>query len=543
MVIGSIAAPNTGMPIAALPEPPASPAASFWTSLRFFSLGRLALALLLMLPLAVGSKALWADIVVHQRLYAGVAFAYLLAAIAMFAVASRWHQRFQLQLLVQGLVDPAAIVLLMHAAGGPRSGLGVLAVAAVAGVAVLSTARMSAFFAATATLLLLGESAWRVLDAQAIDPTAFVPAGVIGTACFVTAALVNRLATRLAAQEALARARGSDLRGQLALTQLVVAQLPHGVVVFDRTGKVRASNPAAQALLGGGAGADLTQRIFRAAQSAHAEGVDLGLEAPGLPGRHRVRVRALRPEGETLGDTVVLIDDLRELEERAQQLKLASMGRLSASIAHEIRNPLAAIRHANGLLAEQVDEPRLQRLSRIVEDNTVRIDRVVQDVLAIARRERPALEPIDLPRFLGALVPEFVLMSGADRRRVEMSFETAEPMLFDPGQLRQVLVNLLGNALRYASSAPGAVRIEWRPGEDHRLELRITDDGPGLPPGMIEHVFEPFFTTESRGTGLGLYLARELCTANRATLGYEPPSDDGGRGAFVITAAGRSVDT
>jgi two-component system sensor histidine kinase PilS (NtrC family) len=235
---------------------------------------------------------------------------------------------------------------------------------------------------------------------------------------------------------------------------------------------------------------------------------------------------------------VAVIDDLRELEERAQQLKLASMGRLSASIAHEIRNPLAAIRHANGLLAEQLGEPRLQRLARIVETNTVRIDRVVEDVLAIARRERPSLEPLDIARFLEVLIPEIVVMSGTDRRRIEVALAADAPILFDPGQLRQVLVNLVGNALRYASDAPSAVRIEWRRDPADRLELRVSDDGPGLAPGMIDHVFEPFFTTESRGTGLGLYLAREFCAANGAALRYEVSTAPGGhRTAFVIAVA------
>ncbi len=248
-----------------------------------------------------------------------------------------------------------------------------------------------------------------------------------------------------------------------------------------------------------------------------------------------MRLRTLRPEGVAAGDLVVLIEDLRQLEERAQQMKLASMGRLSASIAHEIRNPLAAIRHANGLLAEALDDARLQRLASIVETNTVRIDRVVEDVLAIARRERPVPEAIDARAFLEALLPEFLGMADADAARVQLRVAADEPLRFDPGQLRQVLVNLLGNALRHASNAPGAVVIDWRRGPAGRLELRVSDDGPGLAPAMIEHVFEPFFTTENRGTGLGLFLAREFCVANGAALRYERlPAPAQHRSVFVI---------
>ena len=536
-------APPTAPPEAlheALHEAP-PPGASFWTSLRLFSLARLALATMLVLPVIVDGRVPWADVVVHQGLYAKVSFAWLALSFLFLALAGRWKRRFMLQLVVQALTDLACLVLLMHAAGGPRSGLGVLTVAAVAGAAVLAPPRLSAFFAAAATLMLLAESSLRQLAAPSFEPTGFFAAGVIGAACFVTASLVSWLASRLSAQQALAQERGADLRSQLAVTQLVVAQLGQGVIVFDRAGRVRTMNPSARALFAAGGRAGAIERVRSAAQMPGAdghEGIELALDEPGVSGRHRVRVRALRPEGGALGDTVAVIDDLRELEERAQQLKLASMGRLSASIAHEIRNPLAAIRHANGLLAEQLGEPRLQRLARIVETNTVRIDRVVEDVLAIARRERPSLEPLDIARFLEVLIPEIVVMSGTDRRRIEVALAADAPILFDPGQLRQVLVNLVGNALRYASDAPGAVRIEWRRDPADRLELRVSDDGPGLAPGMIDHVFEPFFTTESRGTGLGLYLAREFCAANGAALRYEVSTAPGGhRTAFVIAVA------
>jgi two-component system sensor histidine kinase PilS (NtrC family) len=250
---------------------------------------------------------------------------------------------------------------------------------------------------------------------------------------------------------------------------------------------------------------------------------------------HRVRVRFLRPQTTAQSDTVLVIEDQQEIEERARQLKLASMGRLSASIAHEIRNPLAAIRYANGLLAEQVALPAQQRLARIVEDNSVRIDRIVEDVLSIARRERPTLERIDVARFLETLVAEFVTLSGAPRARIEVIVDTDEALEFDARHLRLVLVNLMTNALRYATNADGALCLHWRRGAGDRLEFRVADDGPGLPAEMLEHAFEPFFTTEARGTGLGLYLAREFCVANQAVLRYErgAPGERHG-GAFVI---------
>jgi two-component system sensor histidine kinase PilS (NtrC family) len=269
------------------------------------------------------------------------------------------------------------------------------------------------------------------------------------------------------------------------------------------------------------------------------DAVELSLDSVGTSAAsgagHRVRVRFLEPETPAQSDTVLVIEDQHEVEERARQLKLASMGRLSASIAHEIRNPLAAIRYANGLLAEQVDEPAQQRLARIVEDNSVRIDRIVEDVLSIARSERPTLELIEVADFLETLVAEFVTHSGAARSRIEVVIDCEEPLAFDARHLRLVLVNLMTNALRYATQRDGALRLEWRRGKSDRLEFRVADDGPGLTAEMLEHVFEPFFTTEARGTGLGLYLAREFCVANQAELRYERGAPgERHAGAFVI---------
>jgi len=515
--------------------------ATLWASMRYFAFGRVILAALLLLFVAFDDVSRLADSQGHRTMFAGVATAYVAAALAFAFAASILRRSFDLQLAAQVFADIVALALLMHAAGGPRSGIGVLMVAAVGGAAVLSTPLRAIFFAAGATLLVLADAVWQALDTEPVDTGHFVPAALTGAACFVCAALINRLAMRLAAQEALAQQRGDDLRGQLAITQLVIAELPQGVVVLDAQGGVRTMNRSAQQLLGSAGPWPAIERLARA-QGGSGPGEPLELMLAPAPDAspedavsRRVRVRSLKPEGPPSADAVLVIEDQREVEERAQQLKLASMGRLSASIAHEIRNPLAAIRHANSLLAEQLSAPAQQRLARIVEDNSVRIDRIVEDVLSIARRERPTLEPIDVARFLDSLVAEYLAMSGAQRSRIDLAVSSDAPLSFDPRHLRLVLINLMTNAFRYATDGAGAVRLEWRRGAGDRLELAVADDGPGLPPEMLEHAFEPFFTTETRGTGLGLYLAREFCTANQASLRYERyPAGVRHSGAFVI---------
>lgn len=518
--------------------------ATLWTTLRYFALSRVVLAAVLVLFVVFDDVSRLSDQHGIRTLFAYTAVIYLIAALGFAYAAVRVGRGFDLQLDAQVVTDLLAMALLMHAAGGPRSGIGVLMVAAVGGAAVLSTPLRAISFAALGTLLALGDSAWRALGEGPLDPRHFVPAALIGGACFVTALMINRLAMRLAAQEALVQQRGDDVRSQLAITRLVIAELPQGVVVLDAQGRVRTMNRSAQQLLGADGPWPAIERLAQS-RDAHARGEPIELSLPAGQGvgsedadGARVRVRFLRPEGQESADTVLVIEDQREFEERAQQLKLASMGRLSASIAHEIRNPLAAIRHANSLLAEQLAAPTQQRLARIVEDNSVRIDRIVEDVLSIARRERPTLEPIDVRRFLEALVTEFVAISGAPRERIDLSVTSDEPLAFDPRHLRLVLVNLMTNALRYATGGAGAVRLEWRRRAGDRLELVVADDGPGLPNEMLEHAFEPFYTTEARGTGLGLYLAREFCTANLATLRYERFAGQRHSGAFVIVPRG-----
>jgi two-component system sensor histidine kinase PilS (NtrC family) len=522
-----------------------------WQSLRWMAASRLAVALALTVFLPLHGARVGAEWLTDPALFGIAAIVYLLAAVAFLVAIGPLRPRFHTQLAVHALTDLVALSVMMHAAGGIRGGLGVLMVAAVAAAAVLSTRLMAASFAAVASLLLLGESVLTWLRSDGAQSGLPMIAGLMGAACFVTAMLVNWLATQLRRQERIARARGEDLRNQLAVTQRVVAELEQGVLVVAPDGQVRAMNPSARDLLGGDGAATTgglsavtgACELWRQSGARSGEQRELMLPIGGAGSdagraggaRARVLLRFLATPG---GDTVLMLDDLRRAEERAQQLKLASMGRLTASIAHEIRNPLGAIRHANALLAERIEDPGQRRLSRIIEDNTVRIDRVVADVLSVSRRERPGDETIDMAPFLPAFADEFAAQAGVARERIAVRVESEQPMRFDANHLRQVLVNLVGNALRYASSAPNAVVVTWRgqahrSEQPHRLELRVSDDGPGLSPEMQQHAFEPFFTTEASGTGLGLYLARELCAANGAAIRYEPVAD-GRPGAFVV---------
>ena len=516
-------------------------------SFQYFALSRLVVAALLIayVPIMRGADIL--DERFEARLFVSVAGLYLALAVGFFLLSTR-SVRLPLPRLaaLQIAVDVCVLALLMHASGGQRSGLGVLLLLPSAGAAILVGPRAGLTFAAASTLLLLAETGWRGLMGQATE-SAFVQAGLTGATLLVVAAVVGRLALRLASQERLAWRRGEDLRNQLAVTQAVIADLPEGVIVLGARGEPRAINRSARDMLaGGGTAAPLPGLLpLRAALGIGPAGT--GAEPPTdsaefvVPGaegaERRLRARRLGVPSDGV-DEVVVLEDLGRLEARAQQLKLASMGRLSASIAHEIRNPLSAIRHANGLLAEQLGEPRLERLAKIVEDNCRRIDRIIEDVLSISRRGSATPEPLPAEAFLVQAIAELVAQSGADASRIECRVHGDAPIWFDAGNLRQVLLNLLGNALRHASAERGAVCIDWASDAGGRGSLVVSDDGPGVSAASRVHLFEPFFTTETRGTGLGLHLARELCTANGATIRYRPASDNPPlRSAFVVEPA------
>jgi two-component system, NtrC family, sensor histidine kinase PilS len=557
----------------------------FWNSLRYLAVTRLLIAGILTLVLPLYAKRYETSLLQDTNLFLLVAGLYVVFAVLALVCIDRVRLKFNHHLAAHIAGDLLFLSLVVFAAGGARSGFGLLMMAPVAGAAILVTPTWALFAAAIASVSLLGQSVLIYLRDETVEP-GFFAAAATGATLFAVAFILNRLAARAAVNEARAQRRGTDLRNQLMINQMVIAELTDGVLIFNGDGKVRVMNRAAQQLLGSMPAQELAQaagstitgflptgpgwavvaeqlHLWQQAGSPSSHVVEVGL----LPSntinhwqrRQRVRLRflsdiklreetakqkfpskflpsALVPEAKLNGlggqqiaslgpDFVLVIEDLDRIEQQAQQLKLASMGRLSASIAHEIRNPLGAIRHANGLLSESLGDqvkPAQQRLARIVEDNTVRINRIVEDILSIARRDSAQIEDVDLAGFLADFLPDFVKQQGCDDTVVRLELCSTEPIPFDPAHLHQILVNLLTNALRYATAKAGSVRVVWQFSQDRRsYELLVADDGPGVPSQLTATLFEPFATTDSKGTGLGLYLARELCSINEASLRYE----------------------
>jgi two-component system, NtrC family, sensor histidine kinase PilS len=241
--------------------------------------------------------------------------------------------------------------------------------------------------------------------------------------------------------------------------------------------------------------------------------------------------------------SIVFLQDVSEIENQAQQLKLASMGRLTASIAHEVRNPLAAMGHAAALLGEDLTEKASLRLVKIIADNVTRVNQMIEDILQLSRKVPAKIEPFQLQVFLQELMVEFQETHALAPGVLVLAESQAVEVTFDALHLREVVVNLLVNAIRYASGGPGSIRLSPIGDGVHRCELHVQDDGPYIVPEVRAHLFEPFYTTSSKGTGLGLYLAREMCLNNKAMLDYEYRIDVGStgektpQGRFVISFA------
>jgi len=500
---------------------------SFWISLGYFNLYRTAVAALFLTLTVVYGDAL--SLGSHQLgLFRFVAAAYLVIAIVLQAVLRNVREYFNQQVTFQAGLDVIAITLLMYASGGIRSGLGVMLLISLTGAAIVAPRRLTFAYAALASIALLLEQSYWVLTHDAPE-AAFLQPALLAIGCFATAGVTGWLAQRVQANERLARQRGRELATQTRVSQLVIGDMQDGVAVLDREGRIVQHNPQAQRLLAAEPllGADVARLVpgfaprWRAWRAAGAAGREREEWSTGGEFEVHGRTIALRLlDTETEEEySVLFVEDATRSREQAQQLKLAALGRLTANIAHEIRNPLAAISHASELLGEEKRAEDRMRLTRIIHDNTLRLERLVADVLQLNRRDRLATERIHLGPWLGAFLGEFTANEGVPAERIALYAGRDAWVLFDREHLRQVLWNLLRNAVRYARAEPGAVRIELGGFADY-VELSVLDNGPGVPAASEGELFEPFFTTDSKGTGLGLYLARELCAANRAALEY-----------------------
>jgi two-component system sensor histidine kinase PilS (NtrC family) len=465
---------------------------------------------------------------------------YAIASLVLLVPARLREPSIMVQVTAGVLVDVLAIVMLMHASGGVRSGLGVILLVTLAAAGLITRGGLAFFHAAIAALAVLLEQTfqmWRY-DAGVHD---FVQAGLISAAFFATAGLASTLARYARTSEEIAEERKIDLANLSQINELVIRDMQDGILVIDGQGKIRQSNPRAVQLLGPLPSGRATIAAFAPEISAlldawrkGSETTFMQLRSPRVAGElqvHFVPIGAGDPP-----PTVIFIEDVGRMRAQAQQMKLVALGRLTASIAHEIRNPLSSIGHAAELLEEDRDLKEAdQRLLEIIRGNVTRLDRIVQEVLYLNRRDRAQPESIDASVYLANFANEFSGTEKVPAGSLDVQVRTVQRIWFDRQHLDQVLWNLVRNAWRHSRQLAGSVKIVVAPSPaPGRLVLEIEDDGPGVSRETQAHLFEPFFTTEAQGTGLGLYIARELCEGNSARIEYI----EGAGGHFRITLRG-----
>ena len=394
--------------------------------------------------------------------------------------------------------------------------------------------------AAAVTLLLFVYAAWMSLQIQADTTAHFLQAALTGAGCFVISFLANQIATRLANVELRAQRSQLAARAQRLVNELVIESLPDGILVVDQRGMVRSANPAARRLLG--AESALRPQTFDLSSLLGWQGLldlmtlsffthcpqnaDISIHHAGH-GPRRVHVRTQLTAAQGAGAEslcVMFLQDQREMEAQMRTEKLASMGRMSAAVAHEIRNPLAAITQANALLDEDISDPRHKQLTQMVQQNALRLGKIVEEVLNLSRvqhRENTITSnSLVLNGAVERICRDWQDQTGKGQRlRVEPARVSVE-VRFQSEHLRQILFNLLDNARRYSTGQLDAIQVSVNTLATGQGTLTVWSDGQPMDQSVERHLFEPFFSSESRSSGLGLYICRELCDEQGASIGY-----------------------
>lgn len=462
---------------------------------------------------------------------------YTVASIVLLAPARLRDPNIAIQVTAGVFVDVLAIAMLMYASGGVRSGLGVILLVSLAAAGLITRGRLAFFHAALASLAVLLEQTFQVwrYDAEAHD---FLQAGLTSAAFFATAALASALARYAQTSEQIAEARKIDLANLSQINELVIRDMQDGILVVDSEGGIRQHNPRATQLLGPlPAGrrpslAEYAPEISALLDSWRKGSTTTFMQLRAARASGELQVHFVPIGGGNPAPAVIFVEDVGRMRHQAQQMKLVALGRLTGSIAHEIRNPLSSIGHAADLLAEDtsLNEPE-KRLLSIIRGNVSRLDRIVQEVLYLNRRDRAQPEAIDPRAYLANFAHEFCGAEKVAADGIDIQVRTAQRLWFDRQHLDQVLWNLARNAWRHSRKLAGSVQVIVSPTQvPATLHLEVVDDGPGVSATAQPHLFEPFFTTETQGTGLGLYIARELCEGNGARIESIP----GARGHFRI---------
>ena len=528
--------------LAAPKERPAEVSATDWRPLRVYLIYRPLLAgVLLALMLFSEDQKLEAT---QSKLYFFTTLAYLsICIVNYFGVKNRQDDSLKAQVFIIILIDILAIAVLEYANGVTSSNLSILLVIAVAAGSILVVGKLATLFAAIATITVLYQSIYLAVTTEIIHGNDFIQAGLMGVVLFVTSIFAQQLAARLRESEALARQKTQEVAELEELNHHIIQRMRTGIIVVDKDDNIRLINEACWRMFGMPSmerpaleqiSPELCRQLneWRTTDMYKRKPFRASINGP------EVAINFTSMETDQATDVLVFVDDNTRMTQQAQQLKLASLGGLTASIAHEIRNPLGAISHASQLLQESPDLVKTDlRLAEIIQQHCVRMNKVIENVLQLSRRKQAMPERLNLVGWCREFLEIFQTTLGKPAE-INLEYDRDDiEFQIDPSQIQQVLSNLLLNGLRYSEKTTGKREVTLVAGvsiQTERPYLEVIDKGPGVPEEDHDKIFEPFYTTDNTGTGLGLYIAKELCESNQARLDLVPSTQGA---CFRITFA------
>lgn len=511
-----------------------------WYRLRLFNYFRGSLSLLFITIYLKGWLIqLLPNAYTQTDLFISTAIFYLLASLLFTISISQHKPKLHTQVIIHTLVDLACIVTLMHATGGIRAGLGMLLIVSISMTSLFLPQRISVLFAAIFAITVICEQIYSQIIYTNYSP-AFTQAGWLGILIFISSYLTAYTARRLKESEKLAEEQSLELETIVQMNEHIIKSMRTGILVIKNDGQILMANNAALELLG-----NITIRaktnLNNISGDLYKQFVDWNENAihnqqpiqqkQGLPDLQPGFSSIDHTRNKQLGRTLIFIEDATQLAQRFQQVKLASLGRLTASIAHEIRNPLAAINHAGQLLAETSEDAADKKLTGIINTQAKRLNGIVENVLQLSRQQRGTPEQINLYQWLLLFREEFLSTHNLLAYQIQIRIIPDDTeILFDTSQLHQVMWNLCSNVINHSGMEISNIMINIHgeiDAETRQPYIDISDNGIGINDEALAHIFEPFFTTSSEGTGLGLYLTKEVIESNRAKIRHIAPPSGG----------------
>jgi len=497
-----------------------------WRALCVFSVYRISLAFLLLLGVSFYPHLFFLSPSFAQP-FTTCTEIYLVIGIVL-CVGTFWRVfNFEQQVLAQCYTDILLLTGMIFFSQGLSVGFGVVMITAIAGSSSLLSGRLSLFFAAFATIMLFLQQTLKTFYYD-FSLQGFVLVAFYGACFFTTACIIRYLSNQIQRSDAIASQRQIDLNNLGELNSQVVQRLQSGIMIIDKSNKVPLSNFASQRLLGLKKGGSVALRL-KALDLLHCLKTCREACKPIIKTiRHEefdteVMIQFMPIGSEQQGVVLVFLDEMTQITKKAQQMKVASLGRFTAGLAHELRNPLGAVSHASQLLIESKNITKEEkRLVNIVKNQSERMNEIIKNIMQLSRDREQIKSKVNIKAWVKEFVQEF---KSINREHYQISVSLPPHPLFvsmDKTQLYQVLTNLCENGLRFSKESTWeytlVIKVYQNKFDDTVID--IIDDGPGVAKEDIPKLFEPFFTTRRSGTGLGLFIARELSEANHVRLDY-----------------------